>query len=117
MRSLLIGAMLVASSAAAGEVDQRAALEALERDDSVLIDVRTEQEYAEGALKGAARIETQNLGERIGSVAPDKNTPIVLYCRSGTRSAAAQNLLQGMGYSQVINAGGYQDLKAALRAR
>ncbi|AHL76114.1 sulfurtransferase [Stutzerimonas stutzeri] len=100
-----------------GEVDQPAALMALQRADVVLLDVRTEKEYAEGALPGATRIETQYLAERITSVAPDKDAPVVLYCRSGRRSSGAQDLLRELGYSQVINAGGYQDLKAVVPPR
>lgn len=113
--SLLL--MAVATAAVGGEIDQPNALAALQRADSVLIDVRTAQEYAEGALPGATRIETQELAERIASVAPDKDAPVVLYCRSGRRSSAAQDLLRELGYSQVINAGGYQDLKAVVPPR
>lgn len=108
---------LVATGAAGGEVDQSAALTALQRADSVLIDVRTEREYAEGSLPGSVRIETRDLPQRIASVAPDKDAPIVLYCRSGSRSSAAQDLLHGLGYSQVINAGGYEDLRAVVPSR
>lgn len=103
----------VATAAANGaQVDQSAALDALKKPDSVLIDVRTAQEFAEGALPGATRIETQDLAEHIAAVAPDKDTSVVLYCRSGRRASAAQDLLQELGYTQVFNAGGYQELKA-----
>lgn len=104
----------MATGAVAAEIDQPAALAALQRADSILIDVRTAPEYAEGALPGATRIEPQHLAERIASVAPNKDTPVVLYCRSGRRSAAAQDLLLDLGYTHVVNAGGYQDLKAVI---
>ncbi|WP_417777275.1 rhodanese-like domain-containing protein [Stutzerimonas xanthomarina] len=106
----LMTATVVTTAANGGQVEQPAALEALQRADSVLIDVRTEQEFAEGALPGATRIETEDLTEHIATIAPDKNAPVVLYCRSGRRASAAQALLQELGYSQVINAGGYQEL-------
>jgi len=105
---------ITGAAAHADQVDQSAALDALKQANSVLIDVRTEEEHAQGALPGATRIETDNLAERIASIAPDKDAPIVLYCRSGRRSAAAQDLLQSMGYSHVINAGGYQDLQGLV---
>ncbi|WP_425275563.1 rhodanese-like domain-containing protein [Stutzerimonas zhaodongensis] len=107
--------LATAVTANAGDIDKPAALSALQESNSVLIDVRTEQEHAEGALPGAKRIETAELSERIGSVAPDKDAPIVLYCRSGRRSSAAQDLLQELGYSRVINAGAYDDLKTVVQ--
>lgn len=107
--------LAIAATGHAGDNDQQAALAALQQPDSVLIDVRTAQEHAEGALPGATRIETAELAERIGSVAPDKDAPIVLYCRSGRRSSAAQDLLQELGYSQVINAGAYDDLTSVVK--
>jgi len=107
----LIIATVATAAASAAQVDQSAALDALQRPSSVLIDVRTEQEFAEGALPGATRIETEDLAERIAAVAPDKDASVVLYCRSGRRASAAQNLLQELGYTQVFNAGGYQELK------
>lgn len=116
---LLIALMatVTTTAAIAAQVDQSAALKALQRTNAVLIDVRTEQEFAEGALPGATRIETENLAERIAAIAPDKDAPVVLYCRSGRRAAAAQDLLQELGYSQVINAGGYQDLNGLVPLR
>ncbi|MOA65778.1 Thiosulfate sulfurtransferase PspE precursor [compost metagenome] len=47
-------------------------------------------------------------------MAADKNTPIVLYCRSGRRSAIAKDSLAQLGYRNLINAGGYDQLKLAL---
>ncbi|MCQ4319738.1 rhodanese-like domain-containing protein [Pseudomonas stutzeri] len=103
-------ATVATTAAIAAPVDQSAALKALQRTNAVLIDVRTELEFAEGALPGATRIETENLAGRIAAIASDKDAPVVLYCRSGRRASAAQDLLQDLGYSQVINAGGYQEL-------
>ena len=116
---LLIALMatVTTNAAIAAQVDQSAALKALQRTNTVLIDVRTELEFAEGALPGATRIETENLAERITAIAPDKDAPVVLYCRSGRRASAAQELLQELGYSQVINAGGYQDLNGLVPLR
>lgn len=107
--------LAIAATANAGDIDEPAALSALQESGSVLIDVRSEQEYVEGALPGATRIETAQLAQRIDSVAPDKDAPIVLYCRSGRRSSAAQDLLVELGYSRVINAGAYDDLKTVVQ--
>ncbi|MBA1262478.1 rhodanese-like domain-containing protein [Stutzerimonas sp. NM35] len=109
--------MTLAGATMAGEIDRPAALAALQNPDTLLIDVRTAPEYAQGALPGSLRIETPELAERIARVAPDKNASIVLYCRSGRRSSAAQDLLQELGYTQVINAGGYEQLRELVPSR
>ncbi|RJG13442.1 rhodanese-like domain-containing protein [Pseudomonas cavernicola] len=115
MRTLLAGCVLLFSlSAAAAEVDQTAAVQALAEPKTLLIDVRTAEEFAEGALPGASRIGYEQIDTQIASLTSDKDTPIVLYCRSGRRSGIAQDELRKLGYTHVINAGGYQELKTAL---
>lgn len=118
MRSVfLAAALLMGEPALAGPVDHSAALLALARPDAVLIDVRTSQEFAAGALPGAHHIPHFRIAEGIAAVAPGKDTPIVLYCRSGRRSSLAQDRLLEMGYRQVINAGGYRDFGIRLAER
>jgi phage shock protein E len=106
-----------ATSANAAGIDQQAAIDALQQPDTVLIDVRTAEEYAQGALPGSLRIEPQEIRQRIASVVPDKNTTVVLYCRTGRRSGGAQETLQRLGYRDVINAGGYDELHEAIQPR
>ena len=115
MRAPILSLLLTLSlHASAGEIDQPTALQMLQRADTVLIDVRTADEFAEGALPGAVRIETPDIAERIGTLAPEKDTPVVLYCRSGRRASEAQDVLEKLGYTQVINAGGYDELATVL---
>jgi phage shock protein E len=114
MRTLLLSLSLCLPLALhAGEIDQPAALDALKQANAVLIDVRTEEEFAGGALPDATLIPHEQIALHIAAVAPDKHTPIVLYCRSGRRSGIAQDSLQALGYTQVINAGGYEQFKLA----
>ncbi len=118
MRHLLFAATLTLSlPVLSAEVDQNAALQALEQPGAVLIDVRSDAEYAAGALPEARHIVHTRIAAQIADVAPDKNTPIVLYCRSGSRSSIAQDTLTELGYRQVFNAGGYDELKAVLDSR
>lgn len=72
---------------------------------ALLLDVRTEGEYAEGHIPGAKNLPLQSL-EGIATVAPAKDTPLFLYCRSGARSGQAASQLQRMGYPRVTNIGG-----------
>ncbi len=76
-----------------------------------LIDVRTPREFSEGHLPGAINIDYTEITARIGSVTQDKNAKIELYCRSGRRSGIAQEALRDVGYKNVANIGGFEELK------
>lgn len=78
----------------------------------LLIDVRKADEHQAGHLPNSHHIPHDEIAERIGQIATDKNTPIRLYCRSGKRADIALNTLCEMGYSDVQNLGGYEDLLA-----
>jgi len=73
------------------------------------IDVRSQGEYEAGHVEDAINIPHTEIAGRIAGVTEDKATPLYLYCRSGRRSGIAMEALQEMGYSQVINVGGYED--------
>ena len=70
--------------------------------DVVIIDVRTESEYKSGHLKEAVNVPVSE----ISSIEYDKDTKIIVYCRSGSRSANAAKMLSEMGYSKVLDMGG-----------
>lgn len=101
-------AVPVAAQAAAKPAEKTAAQPAKAK--GIWIDVRTPEEFKEGHLKDAINIPVDQIGARIGSVSPDKSAPVNLYCRSGRRSEAALQELKKMGYTNVTNHGGYQDL-------
>lgn len=65
---------------------------------ALLLDVRTPGEFAAGHLSGAKNIPVQELGARLSEL-PSKSRPIVVYCRSGARSAAAASKLEKAGYT------------------
>lgn len=118
MRLLLAAlSLFVSLSLLAGEAELNAAITALQSPDTLLLDVRSAEEFAAGALPGAQRIGHEEIAAQIGTLAPDKDTPIVLYCRSGQRSALAEASLRALGYSNLINAGGYDELKRALESQ
>jgi len=72
----------------------------------VLIDVREESEYAAGHAAGAVHISKGVIERDIEAKVPDPNTPLVLYCGGGYRSALAADALQKMGYTNVISMDG-----------
>ena len=80
----------------------------------VLIDVRSAEEFASGHLQGAVNIPHDRITDEIGSVAADKYTRIILYCRSGRRADTALNALKTAGYENVTNYGGLEDAQMRL---
>ena len=73
---------------------------------SQLIDVREQVEWDAGHIAGARFIPQGILLEEIESAVPDRNAPIVLYCRSGARSGRMTVALQQAGYTDVVNMAG-----------
>lgn len=71
---------------------------------ALLLDVRTPEEFRERHLDGAVNIPVQHLDARMRELGA-KDRPIVVYCRSGARSAAAAALMKAAGY-QVLDIGG-----------
>jgi sulfur-carrier protein adenylyltransferase/sulfurtransferase len=75
----------------------------------VLVDVRDPDEYRDGYIEPASNISRGFLEFRIGTVAADPATPIVLYCQTGLRSMLAAKQLKELGYQNVVNLqGGFQ---------
>lgn len=72
---------------------------------AVLIDVRTKEEYAEGHIPDSINLPLSHLDQILKEV-PDKNTPLFVYCQSGSRSARAAKSMKKAGYSDVTNIGG-----------
>jgi rhodanese-related sulfurtransferase len=81
-------------------------------DDFILLDVRTPEEWADGHIDGATLIPLQELEARAASELP-KDADIVVYCRTGNRSAQAADYLVGAGYTHISDMGGIQDWQAA----
>jgi rhodanese-related sulfurtransferase len=79
-----------------------------------LIDVREDNEWQAGHAATAMHISRWTLAGKIGTVVPDKTARIVLYCLGGTRSAAAAETLQKMGYKNVFSlTGGFKNYQLA----
>lgn len=72
----------------------------------IVIDVRTKDEYNNKHIQGAINIPLQDISERIGTVARNKNDIIILYCEYGGRSRKAMNKLEKLGFVNVYNLDG-----------
>jgi len=69
----------------------------------IIIDVRTEAEWATGHLEGAVLIPFERISDEIPKVTADKKERIYLYCRTGRRTGIAFETLKKAGYENLIN--------------
>jgi rhodanese-related sulfurtransferase len=91
---------------AAGEAQQ------LIEDGAVVIDVRTPEEFASGHVADARNIDVQSDSFHAKVDELDRDATYVLYCRSGARAGAAGEMMLEMGFTDLANAGGFEDLAA-----
>lgn len=75
----------------------------------VILDVRTEEEFAQGHIPGAMLIPDYAIREEAESSLPDKDALILVYCRSGRRSKNAAETLAELGYTNIREFGGILD--------
>lgn len=90
--------------------DHAAAAQGTAEAQPVWIDVRTPDEYSAGHLDGAHNIPVEDIGARISALVPNRDTPVLLYCKSGRRAERARQVLLNEGYTHVENRGGYADV-------
>lgn len=89
------------------------------RDGASVLDVRTPTEFSTGHLVGAINVDVnapdfnEQIEALLGSGVIAKEQPVFLYCRSGARSGHAARTLHQIGFSEAMNIGGFQKLKAA----
>lgn len=105
----------------AGEAKTIPMAEALRRMDGgervVLLDVRTPEEHAAGFLPGSMLLTLDVAGGfagRVEELIPDKRATVFVYCRSGNRSGSAAAIMAGLGYRDVYNIGGMNDVPAGI---
>lgn len=77
-----------------------------EHENSVIVDVRQENEYSEGHIKNAVLVPLDTIGDEKPAALPDLDQEILVYCRSGKRSEQAARKLVSLGYTKVYDFGG-----------
>lgn len=77
----------------------------------ILIDVRTPEEFNSGHIAGAVNIPVEVIASRLAEI--PSNIPVVVYCRSGNRSATAATILSENDYSEIYDLGGIISWTAA----
>ena len=74
--------------------------------DEIIIDVREKNEYEEGHIKDSILIPLDTLENTIEDIIKDKNSQILVYCRSGRISAEASKIIKSLGYNNIYDFGG-----------
>lgn len=94
------------------EVDTATADELRTNDGVVLLDVREPDEHDQGTIPGSVYIPRGHLESQIENKVPDRDTPLVVFCAGGTRSAFAAKTLDELGYTDVVSViGGFNRWK------
>ena len=110
----LLTALLLSGCAASGQREnpyrqisqEEAARLMQEQSDYLLLDVRTQAEFAQAHIPGAICIPNETIGTGEIPELPDKGQLILVYCRSGNRSKQAAGKLAALGYTNVVEFGG-----------
>ncbi|MFX0061194.1 MAG: rhodanese-like domain-containing protein [Candidatus Hermodarchaeota archaeon] len=100
---ILIALINVKIVAGYTDITSAEAKTALETEDVFLLDVRTLSEYVEGHIPDAYLIPLNELDERMSELPTNFSYPIIVYCRSGSRSAQASGMLDSYGYLDIRN--------------
>ena len=80
----------------------------------VIIDVRTPQEFATGSIEGAVNLPLKGLPDSLLNEGMELDEEVVVYCRSGRRSALAKTVLKAAGFELVFDGGPMSQLKGVL---
>ncbi|MDD4095984.1 MAG: rhodanese-like domain-containing protein [Oscillospiraceae bacterium] len=75
----------------------------------IIVDVREQSEFNAGHIEGAVLVPVGSIEELAPELLPDKDQILLLYCRSGNRSAQAAAKLRDMGYTNIYDFGGIRD--------
>lgn len=68
---------------------------------TIVLDVRTSSEFAQGHIKGAINISHDQINDNLSKIIGYKNQTVVVHCRSGRRAVSAENALRAAGFSDL----------------
>jgi len=89
-----------------GLISYMDAKEKIINEGAILVDVRTEVEYNEKHINGSVLLTLDDIDEEsVANIVTSKDTPIIVYCKSGNRSGQALSKLESLGYTKVYDLG------------
>lgn len=104
---LLTGCSGGTSDGSYEQITQEAAKEMMDTQEVIVLDVREQSEYDSGHITGAVLLPVGSIDEETAAaVIPEKDSTVLVYCRSGNRSKTASSTLAGLGYTNIYEFGG-----------
>lgn len=89
------------------QITQEEAKEMMDSQEVIILDVREQDEYDSGHIPGAVLLPVGSIDETTAAeVIPDKDSTVLVYCRSGNRSKTASSALAELGYTNIYEFGG-----------
>ena len=89
------------------QISQEEAKEMMDTQDVIILDVREHDEYDSGHIPGAVLLPVGTIDEETAAeVIPEKDSTVLVYCRSGNRSKTASSALAELGYTNIYEFGG-----------
>ena len=104
---LFTGCKNAKHSASYKQISQQEAKQMMDSGNVIVLDVREKDEYDAGHIADAVLLPVGTIGENSAAeVIPQKDSTVLVYCRSGNRSKTASQKLADLGYTQVFEFGG-----------
>ena len=89
------------------KISQEKAKEMMDSQEVIILDVREQDEYDGGHIPGAVLLPVGTIDETTAAeVIPEKDSTVLVYCRSGNRSKTASSTLADLGYTNIFEFGG-----------
>ena len=89
------------------QISQEEAKQRMDEQDSIILDVREADEYDSGHIPGAVLLPLGTIDkDSAAAVIPEKDSVVLVYCRSGNRSKQASSILAELGYTGIFEFGG-----------
>ena len=89
------------------QISQEEAKEMMDTQEVIILDVREQDEYDSGHIPSAVLLPVGTIDEETAAeVIPEKDSTVLVYCRSGNRSKTASSALAGLGYTNIYEFGG-----------
>ena len=103
---MLVWPLVMRPFRAGREVSVVEAVQLINRKDALVIDLRDTGEYEAGHIAGARHIPEKQLTERLKDLEKFKGRPLIVACRTGTRSGVAVQVLRRNGFAEAVSLGG-----------